>query len=382
MIGGIVSSGACVGCGACFNVCPKGAITMAENEWGEVVPQVASDLCAYCSTCLRACPRHEVQQGAVPIACYAAWAADSADSEGSSSGGIGFLLARAAIERGAAVCGCVMDGPFSAKHVVATTMDELDAIRGSKYIQSDTNTVYAQVKQLLAEGREVLFTGAPCHIAALKGVLHGDPEGLTTADLVCHGIPPVRYLREYVEGMAQGAQVAGVSFRDSQTVRLGITTADGTMIYAKPAREDAYLAPFLKGVIFREGCYTCPYAAPERVSDVTIGDFWGLDRSTLRMQPPKAVSVVTVNTSKGARMMEELGSAVVMEERDYEEAKAGNYQLRRAYQKNKFRAPFRDAIAHEAYPEAIRECGMVDEIEAGRVNICAAGPRPEEIIEE
>ena len=358
MIEKVVESGLCTGCCACLCACPVDAISLTENKYAEIVPTIARELCIGCGKCARSCPQERTVKRFEPFRCYAAWAAEPAAREGSSSGGVGYLLAFETVEKGGAACGCVMGREVNPRHVVVREAKDVEALRGSKYVQSETGMVFREVKDLLDGGVSVTFFGTPCQVAGLRSFLGDSPDGLLCVDLVCHGVPPMAYLRQHVAAHADLGVVEEVSFRDGTDYHLRVRGAEGIELYEKGLPQDAYLSAFMEGVSHRENCYSCPYAGLVRAGDLTIGDFWGLDRSKLSHEPPRAVSVILVNTEKGETALSTLGDALVLEVRGVEEAAEGNDQLRAPLAKGKFRDSFRDTVSKKGFTEACHSCGM------------------------
>ena len=330
---------------------------MVENEYGELVPSVDHGKCTGCGLCGRMCPQLEPVGLLYPGGCYAAWAADSSDREGSSSGGIGHLLALGELERGGVVVGCAMERDGRARHVVVDAVGGLDALRGSKYVQSDASDALAAAKRLLAEGREVLFVGTPCQVAAMRKLAGRKNEKLYAVDLVCHGVPPARYLVEHLRGVTGLAGFDSVTFRDGDNFALRVGSSKSP-VYKGNLGRDSYMSSFMCGDTYRESCYSCRYARPERVGDLTIGDFWGLDRSTLDNRPPQSVSVVLRNTEKGAELVRRLNGSAMLETRDPQEAIAGNDQLRAPSKGTERRRAFRGSIASMEFDSAVRKSGL------------------------
>lgn len=330
---------------------------MVENAIGEMIPKVDAARCTGCSRCERLCPQVNLCALQTVRSCFAAWTADSVVSEGSSSGGIGHILATSELDSGGVVCGCIMGGDATPRHIVTESKVDLALMKGSKYVQSDAFDAYRDVKRLLEEGREVLFVGTPCQIAGLRRYIGGDDLGLFTVDLICHGVPPARYFREHLLKKTKSSSFASISFRTKDKFVLSAESVSG-VAYEKGLAKDSYLSAFMCGDIYRESCYACRYASAKRVGDLTIGDFWGLDRSTLINEPPQAVSVVLENTDKGALLLERISDGVVMEQRDYTEAVKGNAQLGSPASGTKHRSAFMRAISDCAFDNAIRKCGL------------------------
>lgn len=339
---------------------------MAENEYGELVPSVDRSKCNGCGLCGRMCPQLEAVELLYPDGCYAAWAIDPSDRKGSSSGGIGHLLALGELERGGVVIGCAMGRDGRARHIVVDSTDGLSRLRGSKYVQSDASGALAEARRLLADDREVLFVGTPCQVAAMRNLAGGRSEKLYSVDLICHGAPPARYLIEHLRDATGLAEFDSVTFRDGPNYVLR-AQSDGFERCRGALGKDPYVTAFMCGDIFRESCYSCRYARSERVGDLTIGDFWGLDRSTLGNRPPQAVSVVLQNTDRGAELVRRLNGLAVLKARDPQEAVAGNDQLREPSRGTGRRDAFRRNIASTEFDAAVKKSGLARDFLVKRV---------------
>ena len=353
----LVERGGCTGCACCYASCPFGAVAMAENASGEVVPMIESSKCTECRICEKRCPQLTSRNLHPVLSCYAAWADDPMDRKGSSSGGMGHVLASTELARDGAVCGCVMERDGVPKHIIVKANGDLTPLRGSKYVQSDMSEAYSGIRERLKSGEEVLFVGTPCQVAGLRSFVGNIDGHLFTVDLICHGTPPARYLREHLRRKTGKSDFLSVSFREDDEYVLKTTLPDGAD-YSGRLGEDLYLSSFMCGDINRESCYSCPYARPERTGDLTIGDFWGLDRTTLVNEPPRCVSVVLQNTDKGAELLERIGELATLERRELKEAVDGNDQLRGPSTGTDCRKAFREAITNREFDEAVRRSGL------------------------
>ena len=279
----------CCGCGACENICPKGAITMKPDEWGYSYPVVDLSRCVSCSACKKVCSYQNGISLCEPIRAYAAVNKTQNQIEKSASGGVFSAVATYFLKSGGVVFGAALDfeGGHPKAHLVGIDdVNQLWQLQGSKYVQSAVEQTYKQAKQNLDAGKDVLFSGTPCQIAGLYGYLKKEYANLWTIDVICHGVPNLKFFDDYlsIEGKKRGGVPIGYSFRDKKrgwgmNARLDLRCLSGkeksTYI---PARLTSYNTLFLDGDVYRENCYECPYARKERVSDMTIGDFWGIER--------------------------------------------------------------------------------------------------------
>lgn len=305
-----VAKNDCSGCGACLNACPKNAIRMVLDSEGFLYPEVANE-CVNCGLCLQACPAaHPKPLHPTPRA-YAVWASDDTRLK-SSSGGMFSLLAEETLRQGGAVCGAVYSADFqTVHHAWAETEAQLGALRGSKYVQSDTGETYRRAKELLEKGRKVLYTGCPCQIAGLYGFLGKDYPNLLTADLVCHGSNSTTAYQSFLKEFTGGREkdIEKVDFRDKKYY----TWSTPTVVYFKDGGvkkvswdKGTWYTGFLGGVVNRMNCYRCPYARAERVADLSLGDAWQVQRILPALDDRKGTSLVLVNSEKGREVFEAL----------------------------------------------------------------------------
>ncbi|MBE6979310.1 MAG: 4Fe-4S dicluster domain-containing protein [Ruminococcaceae bacterium] len=305
-----VSHDQCTGCGACYNKCPTNAIVMEYDEEGFIFPKV-TDTCVNCGLCQNVCPALNPLKFHDKPASYAVWAADDVRLK-SSSGGMFSLLADYVLEHGGAVCGAAYTDDYQfVHHIWAEYKADLAPLRGSKYVQSDTELTYRQAKQYLDQGRMVLYTGCPCQIAGLYGYLGKEYENLYTADLVCHGSNSVTAYQSFIKEFSEGKEIAKVDFRD----KVHYTWSTPTVVYLKNGEvkkaawnEGMWYKGFLDGIINRTNCYSCPYARAERIADITMADCWQVHRHNPSYDDRKGTSLVLVNSKHGQKLFQKLRS--------------------------------------------------------------------------
>ena len=366
MINEICKPEKCTGCFACMNICPRDAIVCKTDSYGKTVPDILQDKCIECGMCTNVCPENHPVTRKYPAECYAAWSKDEEERKYCSSGGLATEFSRWVVEQKGVVYGAAFDKGLKLAHMAAEKPEELEKFKGSKYVQSYTGTVYRDIQGYLKEGRLVLFTGTPCQIAGLKSYLKKEYDNLILADLICHGTPPMEYLKEYAAKMSRGKNVSDISFRGKKNWRLSLYDGEKT-VYSVRNKQDYYYTAFLKGMIYRDNCYQCEYAAAERGSDITIGDFWGLKRSELRVSYSGRISVALINTERGAEFWNQVKDRFVYEERSIEEAVNGNAQLRKPSVCHPDRELFLKNYVPGNFPEAVRTPGMRKLIAAGKI---------------
>ena len=308
----------CTACHACVSVCPKECITMAEDELGFLRPQIDETACVGCGLCEKTCNAVKNIPACPEQKIYAARHKTEDVVKNSASGGVFTALSDAVLQMGGVLVGARYTEGMAVEHVIARTAGERDALRGSKYTYSLCDKeIFVQTRELLQEGTVVLFTGTPCQAAALKTFLGRDYDNLFVADILCHGIAaPVLY-RDYItELQEKNGAVKHIDFRYSPD---GNWHEPKTCVtYKKGAKkskelENSYFRMFVRNYCLRESCYRCNFANFDRVSDITLGDFWGIERHRPELDAPHGVSLVAVNTKKGAALFEQVKEALYAE---------------------------------------------------------------------
>ena len=335
----ICSKDRCTGCSACFNACGKSAITMVEDACGYIHPHINQDLCVDCGLCANVCPVNTRISLRYPLDCYAAAVTNDKELQSCASGGMATELSRYVISNGGVVYGCTGKDIRNVHHIRIAKAEELDMLKGSKYVQSYIGSIYKEIRFDLQSSRQVLFIGTPCQVAALYGFLrHKDYPNLITVDLVCHGVPSQKMLNDNIDLYSEKREKINVWFRQKERssfkcdapwrIAYGwfyqtshMRTPRGVKYY-----KDPYMFGFLAPLTFRSSCYTCRYANISRCSDFTLGDFWGLDKNAGFVNG-KGVSVVLVNTDKAVGIWSEVSMHCKCVQRDVVEAQKGNGQL-------------------------------------------------------
>lgn len=293
----------CSGCAACYNVCPNDAITMKEDDEGFLYPEINEKLCTNCLICEKVCQIYnDNNKNAENPDCYALAQYD-AERMKSSSGAIFPLMAQRIIEKGGYVSG-VAFVDNNVEHVLINDINEIDKLRGSKYIQSDIKDIYKKIKTLLDDNKTVLFSGTPCQVEGLKLYLNKEYQNLYTIDLVCHGVPSKKVYREYIKEINPDAKTYYSNFRDKMTgwKNSSATTTVNNKSISKSIKDDFYMQAFLKDLALRKSCFECKYAKIQRQGDITLGDFWSIKKYKKSLDDDKGTSLVLVNNKKGREL--------------------------------------------------------------------------------
>lgn len=300
----------CCGCTACMSVCPKQCISMEVDGEGFLYPVVDQSLCIDCEACVRTCPFHHPAESHKPEEVYAAINTNEGIRMESSSGGVFTMMAEKVINDGGVVFGAKYTTDWQVEIVPAESIDELAAFRGSKYLQARMGNSLQQCKQFLRDGRKVLFSGTPCQIAGLKHYLRKDFDNLIAVDFVCHGVPSPKVWGRYLSEVTNAGRKAirDIKFRDKPQ---GWKRFNFTLDYEESEKsysissyngDNHYMRAFLSDMILRPSCYNCQAKSGRSQSDITIGDFWGIETVLPTMDDDKGTSLVLVHTEKGKQI--------------------------------------------------------------------------------
>lgn len=365
----------CTGCAACMNRCPKQCIEMLpDDKLGHLYPIIDHDKCIDCGSCQKVCPVNHPLELHVPLHAYAGWDKNDDEYISSTSGGAASAFARFIIRQGGVVYGCAMQSNIEVSHIRVDNLDDVVKLKGSKYVQSTMGMTFHAVRNDLRMGRKVLFIGTPCQVAGVKSYIGEKNSGnLYTVDLICHGTPPLAFLRKHVLKKTKGVVPDKILFRKGAYLLLLLL--DGKELYKsslfEQRYEDIYYNTFFDGFSYRDSCNTCRYAQPNRISDVTIGDFWGLNEN-LPLKHPYGCSVLLPTSDKGMELIEGIRTEFNLFERTVDEAVMGNDQLRHPKEAN-----FRVQIFKKIFPiigvgNAYRLC-VIDKIARRKLRLLIKG---------
>lgn len=332
----------CCGCGACLGACNLGAITMQCDEYGFEYPIIDESKCVGCGKCQSACGYNNPIHVSSPMSAHAV-VSSSTNVLDSASGGLFACVAKEILKVGEVAGACLeaTENGIEVHHIKIDNESDLHKLMGSKYVQSDTRGIFESIKQSLKEGKRVLFSGTPCQVSSLYSYLGGDNKNLYTMDLICHGVPSQKMFLDYLDLLSgKYGDIKDFCFRDK---RHGLTFVSKAMFNSNGKDktkyiqygESSYYSAFLNGDNYRDCCYSCKFASPNRVGDITIGDFWGIEKQHPELfgsggnlfDSEKGISSLLINTEKGKELIQEFGGNLITNESTFDKIAEENGQL-------------------------------------------------------
>ncbi|MFR2535226.1 MAG: Coenzyme F420 hydrogenase/dehydrogenase, beta subunit C-terminal domain [Clostridia bacterium] len=340
----------CTGCFACYNKCPQKCISMKEDAFGAIYPCIDEQKCIHCHLCEKTCPVNHPIKGQMPLKCFAMKSIQKEILRSSTSGGAATIFSKKILEQNGVVYGASFMEDRTVTHIRVEQFVDLKKLQGSKYVHSYMNDTFKQIEIDLKNNRKVLLIGTPCQIGGLHNYLKKEHRNLYTMDIVCHGVPTQKFLQDEINNLVGKKQpVDAISFRNTDGYMLKLYHESKQLSQREMVTSKYYLS-FMNGISCRENCYTCPYANLNRVSDITIGDFWGLGKDSAFFETKEeGVSLILPITQKGLAFLQECQEEMQLEERNIEEAIQGNNQLRSPTKKSKQVEIFRNQYIHKGY---------------------------------
>ncbi len=358
----VISKEYCTGCKACGDSCPQDAISFCIDNEGFWYPQISSDSCVNCGACLACCPvTNNTYENAEPIRAYASWNKDDNERRNATSGGVFPAIAEEIISSGGFVIGSAYTNNFKgAYHMVASNEEGISRLKGSKYFQSDTEKIYQKTKSCIDTGREVLFVGTPCQVAALYGFFGERPANLLTLDFICRGVPSPLLQKKKIEYYERMEQSRVIFYRDKYKKYAWIDF--GAMLKYESGKEqfvsrwkDEFLHFFIaKNLNLRPSCYNCQFKKGNMYSDITMGDFWQIDRVTER-DLRDGVSALVINTPKGQACIDRLQNSLYLIKKPIERISNGNPSYVSSPDRPKERGHFFSTITKDGWEGALQE---------------------------
>lgn len=323
----------CCGCTACASICPKDAITMEPDTLGFKYPKVDLDKCIDCGLCEKVCAFNDNYDKSLNLKepeIYAARHKDIHEIETSRSGAAFIAISDYILENGGIVYGVGYKDHFRVAHKRATTKEERNEFKGSKYVQSDLDGIFRQVKEDLKQGNTVLFSGTPCQTAGLNSYIGKKfRENLVLVDIVCHGVPSPYIWRDYLTYIEEKYknEVVKVDFRDKS--RIGWSGHIESFIFNNGRKVESriYTDLFYKHIMLRPSCSKCHFTNYIRPSDFTIADYWGWEKISKDFNDDnKGCSLLFINTIKGQILLNKISSNLFLLKSDKEKSVQPNLE--------------------------------------------------------
>jgi len=314
----------CSGCRACENICPRNAIKIICDEKGFKYPNINEKDCINCNSCKKVCPMLSEIEKMEQIKIYASKNKNEEIRNTSSSGGVFSSLAEYIINQNGVVFGAIFDNEFKVVHAKASNLEELQKIRTSKYVQSDLKNIYKQVKEELKNGKKVLFSGTPCQVAGIKNYI-GENGNLYLIDIVCHGVPSPKIFEDYKAYLEEkyNSKIVDINFRykiDNKIQKIKVEFENGNRYISSFNENDYMYKLFLNDLILRDSCYECKFKNINRATDISLADFWGIEKTNKKdFDDQKGVSLILVNTKKGYELLKNIENKLDLKEANREE---------------------------------------------------------------
>lgn len=316
----------CTGCGVCSSVCPQSCIQMSSIDTIHYYPAVDSDKCVACGRCVSVCPSLNAEtrfektlSEPVEQTFYAAWHTDSEVKKTATSGGVASGLYQTALALGYHICGAAFDDQWHLSHVLSTDPTDIEKFKGSKYLQSDTCSVYNEIVQMLKNDEKIIFVGTPCQVDALSRVIPKDKRShLITCAIICHGVNSPIVWEDFIHELQrkEKQKIIHYNFR-SKAFGWGNLAIDYTLSNGKKkiqkASKNQFHYWFGQHYMLRPSCIKCSYRGVQRFADITIGDFWGIEKIMPNLDAKEGVSVLITSTTQGQSFLKSCENVTLLE---------------------------------------------------------------------
>lgn len=333
----ITNKNKCCGCNACGDICTHNAITFKKDIEGFWYPIVDKNKCVDCGLCDKICPELNITSLKIndypkPIKTIAAIHKRMDIRWDSTSGGAFSALAEAMYEQGGYVSGAVYNNDFSVSNYISNDSEDLVRLRSSKYLQSNAEGLYHEIKRLLKTGVKVLACGTPCQMAALRSFLRKDYENLIIVDFICRGVNSPKVYRKYLDCLEErfGGKVVYVKAKNKELGWRNLTRKvvfDNGQVYYGVKMDDDFRRGYHTNVYCRPSCYSCQYKGFPRIADITIADYWGIEKVDKNLDNNIGTSLILLNSKKGEEYFELVKNKLEYKETKFESILKGNRAL-------------------------------------------------------
>jgi coenzyme F420-reducing hydrogenase beta subunit len=337
----------CVGCTSCYSACSQNAIRIIENENGFYVPEIVTEQCVSCGQCDSVCPvlmEKKQIRDISKLECVYTYYLDGGIRVKSTSGAVFYALASDMIKRGGLVCGCVWDQNYKAKHICTDNIETVNRMRGSKYVQSDLNDCFDEIKQAV-KLRKVLFSGTPCQTTALRHYV-GITENLVTCALMCGGVPSAKIWRKYKSALENSvkSKIMNIQMRSKDTnwlvPEIKVTFENNTIVQEVLLTENLYGTNFGLGLTVSNACMNCEFKLDTMLADIVIGDHWGINPKMLKKSENKGASAVIFLTETGMKTFDNIRDQMYAESGDIADITGSHSILMNSHCENNNREEF------------------------------------------
>lgn len=323
----LCDSNTCTGCSACYASCMHGALSMVRDDEGFLQPKIDVDKCVECGMCVRSCPiLTPLNSSNVKIEkIYAIENKDGIERRNAASGGFYSIIAKYFInEYHGIACGAVFDNNFHVIHEAIDDASQISRFASSKYVQSEMNDTFKEIKKILKSGRQVVFSGVPCQVAGLLNFLKRKYDNLITVELVCHGVPSPGFWKKYLDYQCQhyGSNITTVNFKDKRlgygSPSMKLTFSNGRIHYGD-SNTDIMLKGFFGGFISRNSCFNCKFRGQNHFADITILDGWHISKWNMKMNDDKGTTLVMLHNNKAINIFEKIKEKLLYQEVDIDD---------------------------------------------------------------
>lgn len=379
----------CTGCNACFNICPVNCIDMKVDSQGFRYPSVDYDKCIKCKKCINACPSYnkintsnQYQEPKI----YAAWSLDEKTRFTSTSGGLFTEFAKDVVADGGLVVGAIYNDKHQVNHYMTDNVNGIRKLKQSKYVQSDIVDIFKTIKKELDSGKELVFCGSPCQVAGLINFLKKHYINLITLDFVCRGTNSPKAYGKYIEMLEKnyGSKVKRVWFKNKKHGWNRFSTKiefSSGKTYIKDRHNDIYMRGYIEENLYiRPCCEKCQYKTFPRVSDITMGDFWGIGVSDPSLDPDKGTSLIMINSEKGVKLFNNIKKRIYYKESDIVTAIKGNGAIIKSVVRNPNTEKFLEMLNRYDFDVCFGKCVETDKVNRFKINVRARVARAKRLI--
>ncbi len=306
---------------------------MFKDELGFEYPKIDKRKCINCGKCLKVCSEilKPLNNNTNKPKVYACWNKEENVRLLSTSGGIFYAFAKTIIQKGGYVCGAIYNKELLVEHIITNRLEDIEKLRQSKYVQSNLNDVFVRIKALLEKGEEVLFVGTPCQCAGLKKYLNKEYDKLWVIDFICLGVNAPLAYKQYLKYLENkyNSKIVSIQFKNKDfgwnTFHTKVVFENGQVYYGQ-RYQDLFYKGFIgaKSLYFRESCYNCSFKDFPRIADVSLGDFWGVNK---KYDADKGTSVVMLNSKKGEDIFNLIKKDLIFYKENFGNVKNGNHAI-------------------------------------------------------